>query len=846
MDAVNKDVSNLSRCAYNNLIIRFDNSASLQTEIKNIFEQKIYDFKSDNQSPLVIDGGAHIGLFSLHVKQKYPQARIIAFEPDEYAFAILNANIKANGFNQVHTVKSGLFNQNTTLRFASNGADGGAIKADGSLEIQVVKLSEYITEDVDYLKLNIEGAELEVLEEIEPKLHRIKELCLEYHGFPEIGQRLHRILNLLDRNGFRYLIHDFDGQTNPATKPPFSITTKSRFYLLVYAKRILVKTESLPSESTRLNVSDKSEELIRTEPVSRKFGLDRGMSICRYYIEKYLSENRHHIRGRVLEIGGRRYTKQYGVGVTQSDILHAVPSPEATIVGDLATGENIPDSAFDCIILTQVLECIYDVKAAIKNAVRALKPGGTLLITDNGIGPISRYDMDRWGDYWRFTNKSLKTMLAECLPDEAITIKTYGNVAAAKAYLDGRCAEELNPAVLDVQDQDYQSVITAVAVKPSPVVMDTLRNSGIQKNRTLQPTILLYHRVAEEALDAQYLAVSPANFNEHMKELKANYRVVPLRHLLSEVQTGKMIPNTVALTFDDGYLDNLTDALPLLEKYQLHATIFATAGSIEQFRGFWGDKVEYLFLHHNDLPEVLELTEDGKDYSWSLTTAHQRLTAHDQIRALLRKKPNEEIEPFVSELLRWGGVADNLDSFRPVLNVPQLQRLAQSSCIEIGAHTMTHTKLSILPIPRQQWEIEESRKKLEFWVGKPVTLFSYPYGAKKDYTDQTKSLVRQAGFHYGIANIQASVSQNTDWLEVPRYLVRNWQGGIFAEWMRSADKDTFEKHTLTQRMDQIMQSIGDQDKKQGLAAKASSLIDLINKGCRITDDNMKNVIIAAK
>lgn len=797
---------------YQNLKIHYDSLPSLQTEIKNIFEQKIYDFKTDKQSPLVIDGGAHLGLFTLYIKQKYPQARVIAFEPDERAFTNLNANLTENHCSAVHTIKSGLFNKNTTLHFASNGADGGAIKSDGAAQIQVVKLSDYITEPVDYLKLNIEGAELEVLEDIEPKLHLVNELCLEYHGFPEIGQRLHRILALLDRNGFRYLIHDFDKETNPATKPPFSISPKSRFYLLIYAKRIYAKTNLPAAEPLKLLDSvpcqaNEGGDLARTEPVSRKFGLDRGKSICRYYIEKYLSENRHHIRGRVLEIGGRRYTKQYGVNVTQSDILHAVPSPEATIVGDLATGENIPGSAFDCIILTQVLECIYDVKAAVKNAVRALRPGGTLLITDNGIGPISRYDMDRWGDYWRFTDKSLKSLLTECLPQESIAIQTYGNVAAAKAYLDGRCAEELTPAILDVQDKDYQSVITAVAVKPAAVSKQSPQNPAVALPISQQPVALLYHRVADETVDAQYLAVSPINFEQHLRDLKNHYRVVPLRQLLQETSSGTSVPNTVALTFDDGYLDNLSNALPLLEKYQIHATVFATAGNIEQSRGFWGDKIEYLFLHHSQLPAKLEMTEDDKDHTWPLTTPQERLVAHDQIRAILKKKPNNEIEPFVAELLRWGCITDNLDTFRPVLNIAQLQRLSQSPYIEIGAHTMSHSRLSILPIHLQQWEIEQSRKKLESWIGKPVTIFSYPYGAKADFTTDTKTLVQQVGFQYGIANSQGSISSNMDPFEVPRRLVRNWQGGHFADWMRSPDKDLLEKQTLARRIGALVQVV---------------------------------------
>jgi FkbM family methyltransferase len=811
---------------YQNLKIRYDSLPSLQTEIKNIFEQKIYDFKTDKKSPLVIDGGAHLGIFSLYIKQKYPQARIIAFEPDQRAFDLLNANLADNHCDQVHTVKSGLFNQNTILRFAGDGADGGAIKADGSQEIQVVKLSDYIREEVDYLKLNIEGAELEVLEEIEPKLGMVKELCLEYHAFPEIGQRLHQILNLLDRNGFRYLIHDFDKETNPATKPPFSISQKSRFYLLVYAKRIFAKTKPLGTEPLKL-----------LKPVSRKFGFDRGTPIDRIFIDQFLSQNSDFIRGAVLEIAESTYTKKFGSGVTKIDILHATPgNPKATLIGNLETGENIPENRYDCIILTQTLHVIYDYRSVIKNCRKALKENGVLLLTAPGISQISRYDMDRWGDYWRFTTLSLKKILGEQFGEENVEVRNFGNYQLAAEFLNGRSAEEVPSEAFAVTDDDYQLLLGVTAVRKKCVNIRSTSQDNQTETRVTQaaskqgeeecagvntvmpgslsrpsisehPLVLLYHRVADEPLDAQYLAVSPANFKEHLRELKSNYRTVPLRQLLEESQTGKTIPNTAALTFDDGYLDNLTQALPLLEKYGIHVTIFITAANVEQSRGFWWDRLEYLFLGSHVLPEVLDLNDNETNYKWPLHTTQQKLAAYDRITALLKTKPEYEIEEFVGELLRWAGLNENPGHFKPVLNISQLRQLSQSPHIEIGSHTLTHARLSALPVEQQKIEIVESRRKLESWIGKPVTILSYPYGAKADFTGDTKVIARQAGFQYAIANIQGSVSPNTDIFEVPRRLVRNWPGTIFAEWMRSKNKDLLEKQTLAQRTESIARFI---------------------------------------
>jgi hypothetical protein len=205
----------------------------------------------------------------------------------------------------------------------------------------------------------------------------------------------------------------------------------------------------------------------RVIPISSVFGLDRGQPIDRYYIENFLQRYSADIRGRVLEIGDPKYTRKFGGDrVTCSDILHAVTcNPQATIVGDLSTGEGIPIDVFDCMILTQTLLFIYDVQAAVGNACRTLKTGGVLLATFPGISQISRYDMDRWGDYWRFTDASARRLFGDVFGAENVTVTTYGNVLTACAFLHGLAAHELKQDELDYHDPDYQVLITVRAVK---------------------------------------------------------------------------------------------------------------------------------------------------------------------------------------------------------------------------------------------------------------------------------------------------------------------------------------------------------------------------------------------
>jgi SAM-dependent methyltransferase len=202
-------------------------------------------------------------------------------------------------------------------------------------------------------------------------------------------------------------------------------------------------------------------------PVSRVFGLDRGKPIDRYYIETFLFHNSADIQGHILEIGDASYTRMFGgAKVVKSDVLHVTPdNAQATLVGNLATGEGIPSNSFDCLILTQTLPFIYDVQVAIANAYSALKPDGVLLATFPGISQISRYDMDRWGDYWRFTDASARRMFGEVFGAANVVVKTQGNVLVACAFLHGLAQSELKPAELDYRDPDYQVMITVRAVK---------------------------------------------------------------------------------------------------------------------------------------------------------------------------------------------------------------------------------------------------------------------------------------------------------------------------------------------------------------------------------------------
>lgn len=201
----------------------------------------------------------------------------------------------------------------------------------------------------------------------------------------------------------------------------------------------------------------------RTSPLSGVWGFDRGTPVDRYYIEKFLEEHRRDITGRTLEVAETVYTSRYGTNVTHADVLDIDPSnKEATLIADLSIADQIPSSAFDCFILTQTLNWIYETESAIENAYRLLRPGGVLLAT---VPSVSRIDPDAIEDCWRFTVPSCARLFAKPFGAENTTIRSFGNLLTCVAFLQGMAYEELSHKELAIDDPTFPLIIAVRAVK---------------------------------------------------------------------------------------------------------------------------------------------------------------------------------------------------------------------------------------------------------------------------------------------------------------------------------------------------------------------------------------------
>ena len=207
--------------------------------------------------------------------------------------------------------------------------------------------------------------------------------------------------------------------------------------------------------------------LRRLTPVSRLYGYDRGEPIDRYYIEKFLDAHRDRIFGTVLEISENTYTKKFGDDrVTRSEVLHYDdPSPPATVTGDLTDAPHLPSDHYDCIVITQTLMFIYDVKAAVETLHRILKPGGTVLATQAGLSQIA--EKPAWNDtwHWGFTRASMHRLFEDAFVGGEVEVQTHGNVLSTIAFLHGLSHDELTERELDRTDPEYQMLVSVVARK---------------------------------------------------------------------------------------------------------------------------------------------------------------------------------------------------------------------------------------------------------------------------------------------------------------------------------------------------------------------------------------------
>ncbi len=332
-----------------------------------------------------------------------------------------------------------------------------------------------------------------------------------------------------------------------------------------------------------------------------------------------------------------------------------------------------------------------------------------------------------------------------------------------------------------------------------------LRRTAVRAKRRLAPAprVLLYHRVADLERDPFWLAVAPDRFAQQMNLLREKFNPLSLLALLDHLAAGTLPRNAVVVTFDDGYLDNFTAAKPVLEKYEVPATVFVAVRNLGGKTEFWWDELEQFVFAPAELPVRLELHLGRTHFEWqakdntapppgldSWNTLQgppptERHRLYLELARLLKELAPASRDAALTQLADWSGFERRPRPTHVSMTPAQLAELAATGLIEIGAHTLNHPQLSALSPAEQELEISGSKRDLEALTGREIPSFAFPHGGGVDYTTQTVSITQKAGFRCACAAFPGCVRPGTDLFQLPRFFVRDWDAAEFESQLNS-------------------------------------------------------------
>ena len=297
--------------------------------------------------------------------------------------------------------------------------------------------------------------------------------------------------------------------------------------------------------------------------------------------------------------------------------------------------------------------------------------------------------------------------------------------------------------------------------------------------------ILLYHRVDTPECDPFELCVTPRIFEEQLKILKEQTNPMPLREFARAAIEKKLPPKSVAITFDDGYLDNLKFAKPLLEKHEIPATIFIATGNLG--KTFWWDKLTTCILSGYPLPSEIDLVNNNHAFKRENLKDDQesRKKLFRDLYQFFQPLPLKDQEVLLEKLAEAVGRDFSLENLPRSMVAPEIIELADSNVIDIGAHTVSHPRLSAHSREFQKYEIFESKKFLSDLLGSSINTFSYPYGTLKEYNEMTVSLAREAGLEFACSVKSDLVYPQSDPFQLPRFDAFNWEKARFQKFLKA-------------------------------------------------------------
>lgn len=294
--------------------------------------------------------------------------------------------------------------------------------------------------------------------------------------------------------------------------------------------------------------------------------------------------------------------------------------------------------------------------------------------------------------------------------------------------------------------------------------------------------ILLYHRV--EYLDDDYnmQAVTPDNFESQMCYLSEHYDVLSLDSSIEDwFENGSR--DAVIISFDDGYYDFLHNAVPVLEKYHIPATIFITTGNIDSAQENWTDSILRAIFSNNKHNDFFTFEDEFYHGKYPTRNYQEKYDFYQLVRRIFLVSSAEKRKMYEDALLKWSGLSRTGRKNRRIMTSEEIKKISQKRGISIGAHTVTHACLKHLDVSEQRTEILESKKSLEKIIGKEVKLFSYPFGSQDDYSDVTVGLLKDLGFEKSVVAYPGNITECANLYELNRFTVKNYDEKAFADFM---------------------------------------------------------------
>ena len=279
------------------------------------------------------------------------------------------------------------------------------------------------------------------------------------------------------------------------------------------------------------------------------------------------------------------------------------------------------------------------------------------------------------------------------------------------------------------------------------------------RNNDCEICVLLYHRVCSLPLDVWGLAISPEAFEKQIKFFRENYNIIRF-----DEDWSKVVEPSLIITFDDGYADNLYHALPILEKYEVPATIFVSTGNLDTSKEFWWDELErIIFFNEKD---TFYFAPDGVVFP--IRTYEEKKKACQRIRLFLKHLLPDQRSEFLNKIMWELGAEVKSRDLNRSLSKKELRKMASSPLITIGGHTVTHNMLSAEPKDKQEWEIVQSKHTIEETIDDELTVFSYPFGGRDDINVDTIESVKKAGYIRAATTYAGLTCQGKDSFEMPR------------------------------------------------------------------------------